>query len=148
MEEIRKRIESFSPPCTSPTSQSLPITGESNTGSVGTNFMPHIINVKATKDVTMPLDFSGDISSPDGHVVKEGVAGILVAASPMQFGVNSRVLLSNQLEPKPKKLKNGSGRPREVLSLYPERAENIKGVLKQNVKKKEEGMERGWKSQA
>lgn len=86
----------------------------------------------------MPPDFSGDISSPDGHVVKEGVAGILVAASPMQFGVNSWVLPSNQLELKPKKLKNGSGRPREFLSLYLEGAENIKGVLQQNVKKKEE----------
>jgi len=58
----------------------------------------------------------------------------------VQFGVNNRVLSSNQLEPKPKKLKNGSGGPREVLSLYPEKVENIKGVLKQNVKK-EEGME-------
>jgi hypothetical protein len=63
IEEIRKRIESFSPPRTSPTSQSLPITGESNAGSVGTNFMPHIINVKATEDVTMPPDFSGDIQA-------------------------------------------------------------------------------------
>lgn len=75
----------------------------------------------------MPLDFFGDISSPDGCVVKEGVAGILVAASPVQFGVNSKVLPSKQLEPKPKKLKNGSGKPREFLSLYPEGAENIKG---------------------
>jgi hypothetical protein len=112
--------------------------GESNADSIGTNFMPHIINVKATKDITMPPDFSRDISSPDGHVVKEGVAGILVAASPMQFGVNSWVLPSNQLELKPKKLKNGSGRPREFMSLYLEGAENIKGVLQQNVKKKEE----------
>jgi len=53
---------------------------ESNAGSVGMNFMPHIINGKATKDVTMLPYFSGDISSPDGRVVKEGVAGILVAA--------------------------------------------------------------------
>jgi hypothetical protein len=83
IEEIRKSIESFSPPRTSSTSQSLPITGESNVGSAGTNFMPHIINVEATEDVTMPPDFSGDISSPDGRVVKEGVAGILVAANPM-----------------------------------------------------------------
>jgi hypothetical protein len=143
MEEIRKRIESFSPPHTSPTSQSLPITGESNTGFVGTNFMPHIINAKATEDVTMPLDFSGDISSPDGCVVKEGVAGILVAASPVQFGVNNKVLPSNQLELKPKKLKNGSGWPREFLSLYLEGAENIKGVLQQNVKKKEEERKHG-----
>lgn len=82
MEEIRKRMESFFPPRTSPTSQSLPITGESNAGSVGTNFMPHIINIKPTEDVTMSPEFSGDNSSPDGRVVKEGVAGILVAASP------------------------------------------------------------------
>jgi hypothetical protein len=95
MEEIRKRIEIFSPPHTSPTSQSLPITGESNTGFVDMNFMPHIINVKATENVTMPPDFFGDISSPDGLVVKEGVAGILVAASLVQCGINNRVLLSN-----------------------------------------------------
>jgi hypothetical protein len=59
MEKIGKRIESFSPPCTSPGSQSLPITEEFNTGSVGTNFMHHIINVKASKGVTMRPDFSG-----------------------------------------------------------------------------------------
>jgi hypothetical protein len=41
MGEIRKRIESFSPPRTSPASQFLPITEEFNAGSVGTNFMPH-----------------------------------------------------------------------------------------------------------
>jgi 2-keto-4-pentenoate hydratase/2-oxohepta-3-ene-1,7-dioic acid hydratase in catechol pathway len=64
-----------------PLRQANPITGESNAISVGKNFMPHIINVKATKDVTMPPDFSGDILSPDGCVVKEGVAGILVATS-------------------------------------------------------------------
>jgi hypothetical protein len=137
MEEIRKRIESFSPPRTSPASQSLPITEEFNTGSVGTNFMPHIIDVKAGKNVTMQPDFSRGISRPDGRVVGGGVAGILVAASPMQFGVNSRVLPSTQLEPKPKKLKNGSGRPRESLSLYQEGAENIKGVLHQIVKQNE-----------
>jgi hypothetical protein len=107
------------------------------------NFMPHIINVKATEDVTMQPDFPRDISSPDGRVVKEGVAGILVAASPMQLGVNDRVLPRNQLEPKPKKLKNGSGRPREFLSLYPEGAENIKGVLQLIVKKKEEERKQG-----
>jgi hypothetical protein len=106
MEEIRKRMESFSPPRTSPTSQSLPITGESNASSVGTNFMPHIINIKPTEDVTMSPEFFGDISSPDGRVVKEGVAGILVAASP-------------------------------------EGAENIMGVLQQNVKKKEEERKHG-----
>jgi hypothetical protein len=106
----------------------LPITEEFNAGSVGTNFMPHIIDVKAGKDVTM---------QPDG-LVEGGVAGILVAASPMQFGVNSRVRPSNQLEPKPKKLKNRSGRTRESLSLYQEGAENIKVVLQQIVKKKEE----------
>lgn len=83
-------------------------------------------------------DFFGDISSPDGRVVNEGIAGILVAASLVQFGVNNRVLLSNQLEPKPKKLKNGSDWPKEFLSLYQEGAENIKGVLHQIVKKKEE----------
>jgi len=143
MEEIRKRIESFSPPRTSPTSQSLPITGESNAGSIGMNFLPHIINVKATEDVTTVPDFFGDISSPDGRVVKEGVAGILVAASPVQFGINNRVLPSNQLELKPKKMKNGSGRPREFLSLYPEGVENIKGVLQQIVKKKEEERKQG-----
>jgi hypothetical protein len=43
--------------------------------------MPHIINVLATEDFMMPPDFSGDISSPNGRVVKEGVAGILVATS-------------------------------------------------------------------
>jgi hypothetical protein len=58
MEEIRKRIESFSPPRTSPTSQSLPKTGEFNASSVGPNFMPHIINVKAGKDIMMQPDFS------------------------------------------------------------------------------------------
>jgi len=105
--------------------------------------MPHIINVKATEDVTMQPDFPGDVSSLDGRVVKEGVAGILVAASPMQLGVNDRVLPRNQLESKPKKLKNGSGRPREFLSLYPEGAENIKGVLQQIVKKKEEDRKQG-----
>jgi hypothetical protein len=105
--------------------------------------MPHIINVKATEDVTMPPDFSGDISSPDDRVVKEGVAEILVAVSPVQFGINNRVLPSNQLEPKPKKLENGSGKPREFLSLYPEGAENIKGVLQQIVKKKEEETKQG-----
>jgi hypothetical protein len=57
--------------------------------------MPHIINVKAIENVTMPPNFFGDISSPDGLVVKEGVAGILVAASLVQFGINNRVLLSN-----------------------------------------------------
>jgi hypothetical protein len=97
MEEIRKRIESFYPPRTSPTSQSLPITGESNAGSVGMNFMPHIINVKATEDVMMPPDFSGDISSPDGCIVKERVAGILVVASLVQFGINNRVHLATSL---------------------------------------------------
>jgi hypothetical protein len=102
-----------------------------------------IINVKAGKDVTMQPDFSGGISSLDGRVVGGGVAGILVAASSLQFGVNIRVLPSNQLEPKPKKLKNGSGRPRESLSLYQERAENIKGVLQQNLKKKEEERKHG-----
>jgi hypothetical protein len=104
MEEIMKRIESFSPPCTSPASQSLPTMEEFNASSVGTNFMPHIINVKAGKDVTMQPDFSGSISSPDGCVVGGGggVAGILAAASLVQFGVNSRVLHSNQLEPKTK----------------------------------------------
>jgi hypothetical protein len=142
IEEIRKRIERFSPPRTSPVSQSLPITEEFNAGSVGTDFMPHIIDVKASKDVTMQPDFSGGISSPDGCVVGGGVAGILVAASPVQFGVNSRVLPSNQLEPK-SKLKNGSSRPRESLSLYQEGAENIKGVLQQNVKKKEEERKHG-----
>jgi hypothetical protein len=45
-------------------------------------------------------------------------------------------------------MKNGSDRPREFLSLYPERAENIKGVLKQNVKEKEKGWRKGWKSRA
>jgi hypothetical protein len=147
MEKIGKRIESFSPPRTSPGNQSLPITEEFNAGSVSTNFMHHIINVKASKDVTMQPDFSKGISSPDGRVVGGGVAGILVAASPVQFGVNSRVLPSNQLESKPKKLKNGSGRPRESLSLYQEGAENIKGVLKQKVKEKEEGMEQRLKEQ-
>jgi exonuclease VII small subunit len=127
MEEIMKRIESFSPPCTSPASQSLPTMEEFNASSVGTNFMPHIINVKAGKDITMQPDFSGSISSPDGRVVGGGVAGILAAASLVQFGVNSRVLPSSQLELKTKKLKNGSGRPRESLSLYQEGAENIKG---------------------
>jgi len=34
MEEIRKRIESFSPPCTSPASQSLPITPTSSAATV------------------------------------------------------------------------------------------------------------------
>jgi hypothetical protein len=38
------------------------------------------------------------------------------------------------------KLKNGFSRPREFLSLYREGAENIKGVLQQIVKKKEEEM--------
>jgi hypothetical protein len=138
----------LSPPRTSPASQSLPITEEFNAGSVRTNFMPHIINVKAGKDITMQQDFSGGISSPDGRVVGGGVAGIgiLVAASPVQFGVNSRVLPSNQLEPKPK-LKNGSSRPRESLSLYQEGDENIKGVLKQKVKEKGEGMEQRLEEQ-
>jgi hypothetical protein len=125
----QKRIESFSPPRTSPASQSLPITEEFNAGFAGTNFMPYIINVKAGKDVTMQPNFSGGISSPDGLVVGGGVGGILVATSLVQFGVNSRVLPSNQLEPKPKKLKNGSDRPRVSMSLYQEGAENIKGVL-------------------
>jgi hypothetical protein len=107
----------------------LPIIEEFNAGFVGTNFMPHIINIKAGKDIMMQPDFFGGISNPDGCVVRGGVAGILLAASPVQFGVNNRVLPSNQLEPKPKKLKNGSSRPRESLSLYQEGAENIKGVL-------------------
>jgi len=100
----------------------LSITEEFNAGFVDTNFMPHIINVKADKDVMMQPNFSGGILSPDGCVVRGGVVGILVAASPVQFGDNNRVLPSNQLEPKPKKLKNGSGRPRESLSLYQEGA--------------------------
>jgi hypothetical protein len=66
--------------------------------------------------------------------------GLLVAASPVQVVVDS-FLPSNQLEPKPKKLKDGFARTREFMSLYPEGAENIKGVLKQNVKEKEEWME-------
>jgi hypothetical protein len=83
MEEIRKRVESFSPPRTSPVSQSLPLTEEFNAGFVGTNCMPHIINVKVGKDVTIQPNFSGGISSLDGRVVGGGIAGILVAASPM-----------------------------------------------------------------
>ncbi|XP_062149793.1 succinate-semialdehyde dehydrogenase, mitochondrial-like [Alnus glutinosa] len=123
-------------------SQSLPITEEFNAGSVGTNFMPHIIHVNAGNDVPMQPDSSVGILSPDGRVVGGGVAGILVAASPVQVIVGS-FLPSNQLEPKPKKLKNGSDRPREFLSLYPEGAENIKGVLQQNMKKKEEEWKHG-----
>jgi hypothetical protein len=99
------------------------------------------------KDVTMQLDFSRGISSPDGRVVEGGVAGILVTASPVQFGVNRRVLPSNRLEQKPNKLKNRSGISREFVSLYQEGAENIKGVLKQKVKEKEEGMEQRLEEQ-
>jgi hypothetical protein len=104
--------------------------------------MPHIIHVNAGNDVPMQPDSSVGILSPDGRVVGGGVAGILVAASPVQVIVGS-FLPSNQLEPKPKKLKNGSDRPREFLSLYPEGAENIKGVLQQNMKKKEEEWKHG-----
>jgi serine/threonine protein kinase len=141
MEEIRKRIESF---FSTTYLSSKPILAHNRIVQCRFcwyEFMSYIINVKVDKDVTMQPDFSGGISSPDGRVVGGGVAGLLVVASPVQFVVDSRVLPSNQLELKPKKLKNGSGRPREFLSLYPERAENIKGVLKQNVKEKEEGME-------
>ncbi|XP_062155822.1 AT-hook motif nuclear-localized protein 1-like [Alnus glutinosa] len=144
--------------------------GEFNACSVGTNFMPHIINVNTGEDVTMKVisfsqqgpraicilsangvisnvtlrqpDSSGgtltyegrfeilslsgsfiptetqgtrsrsggmsvSLASPDGRVVGGGVAGLLVAASPVQVVVGS-FLPSNQLEPKPKKLKNES----------------------------------------
>ncbi|XP_061348602.1 AT-hook motif nuclear-localized protein 7-like [Gastrolobium bilobum] len=136
--------------------------------SVGTNFMPHIINVNAGEDITMkvisfsqqgpraicilsangvisnvtlrqpdslggtltyegrfeilslsgsfmPTDRQGTrsrsggmsvtLSSPDGRVVGGGVAGLLVAASPVQVVVGS-FLPSNQQDQKPKKPKS------------------------------------------
>ncbi|KAF5453368.1 hypothetical protein F2P56_028272 [Juglans regia] len=48
---------------------------------------------------------SVSLASPDGRVVGGGVAGLLVAASPVQVVVGS-FLPSNQQEQKPKKLKN------------------------------------------
>ncbi|WCJ22847.1 AT-hook motif nuclear-localized protein 1 [Euphorbia peplus] len=141
--------------------------GEWGSGSVGTNFTPHIITVNAGEDVTMKVisfsqqgpraicilsangvisnvtlrqpDSSGgtltyegrfeilslsgsfmptenrgarsrsggmsvSLASPDGRVVGGGVAGLLVAASPVQVIIGS-FLPSNQQEQKQKKVK-------------------------------------------
>ncbi|KAI4354898.1 hypothetical protein L6164_003722 [Bauhinia variegata] len=142
--------------------------GDLNASSVGTNFMPHIINVNAGEDITMKVisfsqqgpraicilsangvisnvtlrqpDSSGgtltyegrfeilslsgsfmptesqgarsrsggmsvSLASPDGRVVGGGVAGLLVAASPVQVVVGS-FLPSGHQEHKPKKSKS------------------------------------------
>ncbi|XP_057976985.1 AT-hook motif nuclear-localized protein 1 [Malania oleifera] len=50
---------------------------------------------------------SVSLASPDGRVVGGGVAGLLVAASPVQVVVGS-FLMGNQHEHKPKKQKSGS----------------------------------------
>ncbi|XP_065859424.1 AT-hook motif nuclear-localized protein 7-like [Euphorbia lathyris] len=141
--------------------------GEWGSGSVGTNFTPHIITVNAGEDVTMKVisfsqqgpraicilsangvisnvtlrqpDSSGgtltyegrfeilslsgsfmptenrgtrsrsggmsvSLASPDGRVVGGGVAGLLVAASPVQVIIGS-FLPSNQQDQKLKKVK-------------------------------------------
>jgi hypothetical protein len=106
------------------------------------SFVP--IETQGTRSKSGRMSVS--LASPDGRVVGEGVAGLLVAASPMQVIAGS-FLPSNQLELKPQKLKNGSGRPTEFMSLYPKGAENIKGLLKQNGKEKEEGMEQRLEEQ-
>ncbi|KAI4356810.1 hypothetical protein L6164_000798 [Bauhinia variegata] len=143
--------------------------GDLNASSVGTNFMPHIINVNAGEDITMKVisfsqqgpraicilsangvisnvtlrqpDSSGgtltyegrfeilslsgsfmptenqgarsrsggmsvSLASPDGRVVGGGVAGLLVAASPVQVVVGS-FLPFGQSDQKPKKPKSG-----------------------------------------
>ncbi|KAG6669687.1 AT-hook motif nuclear-localized protein 1-like isoform X1 [Carya illinoinensis] len=51
---------------------------------------------------------SVSLASPDGRVVGGGVAGLLVAASPVQVVVGSFLPSSNQHEQKPKKPKNES----------------------------------------
>ncbi|XP_024019025.1 AT-hook motif nuclear-localized protein 1 [Morus notabilis] len=159
--------------------------GEWNSCSLGTNFMPHIITVNAGEDVTMKVisfsqqgpraicilsanglisnvtlrqhDSSGgtltyegrfeilslsgsfmptetqgtrsrqggmsvSLASPDGRVVGGGVAGLLVAASPVQVVVGS-FLPSNQQEPKPKKLRTEHMTVTPGISMVPPVAE-------------------------
>ncbi|KAJ9171276.1 hypothetical protein P3X46_014665 [Hevea brasiliensis] len=85
---------------------------------------------------------SVSLVSPDGRVVGGGVAGLLVAASPVQVVVGS-FLPGNQQDPKPKKLKIDSvpaattPAPAIVASPVPaasnpEREENMGGNRQQN----------------
>ncbi|KAF2313171.1 hypothetical protein GH714_009591 [Hevea brasiliensis] len=94
--------------------------------SVGANFTPHILTVNAGEGRFEILSLSGSfmpsesggtrsrsggmsvsLASPDGRVVGGGVAGLLVAASPIQVVVGS-FLAGNQHEQKPKKQKPDS----------------------------------------
>ncbi|KAK4267765.1 hypothetical protein QN277_024502 [Acacia crassicarpa] len=56
---------------------------------------------------------SVSLASPDGRVVGGGVAGLLIAASPVQVVVGS-FLPSNQQDPKPKKTKSDYAPPASV----------------------------------
>ncbi|KAL7167345.1 hypothetical protein ACSBR2_037916 [Camellia fascicularis] len=100
--------------------------GEWVSCSVGANFTPHIITVNAGEGRFEILSLSGSfmpaetggirnrsggmsvsLASPDGRVMGGGVAGLLVAASPVQIVVGS-FLAGNQHEQKPKKQKTES----------------------------------------
>ncbi|GMY09375.1 AT-hook motif nuclear-localized protein 1-like [Fagus crenata] len=71
--------------------------------SLSGSFMP--TETQGTRSRSGGMSVS--LASPDGRVVGGGVAGLLVAASPVQVVVGS-FLPSNQHEQKPKKLKNES----------------------------------------
>ncbi|KAL0002661.1 hypothetical protein SO802_016442 [Lithocarpus litseifolius] len=71
--------------------------------SLSGSFMP--TETQGTRSRSGGMSVS--LASPDGRVVGGGVAGLLVAASPVQVVVGS-FLPSNQQEQKPKKLKNES----------------------------------------
>ncbi|XP_042024779.1 AT-hook motif nuclear-localized protein 1-like isoform X2 [Salvia splendens] len=100
--------------------------GEWVSCSVGANFTPHIITVNAGEGRFEILSLTGSfmpsetggmrnrsggmsvsLASPDGRVVGGGVAGLLVAASPVQIVVGS-FLAGNQLEQTTKKQKPDS----------------------------------------
>ncbi|XP_007052043.2 PREDICTED: AT-hook motif nuclear-localized protein 1 [Theobroma cacao] len=82
---------------------------------------------------------SVSLASPDGRVVGGGVAGLLVAASPVQVVVGS-FLPSNQHEQKPKKPKNESVpatiAPNSTIVAEPasnaEKEDGISGLSQQN----------------
>ncbi|RWW69660.1 hypothetical protein BHE74_00022728, partial [Ensete ventricosum] len=95
--------------------------GEMEASSAGTNFTPHVITVASGEGRFELLSLSGSfmptenggtgsrsgglsvsLASPDGRVVGGGVAGLLVAASPVQVVVGS-FLPSYQMEQKIKK---------------------------------------------
>ncbi|XP_055825167.1 AT-hook motif nuclear-localized protein 1 isoform X2 [Solanum dulcamara] len=95
--------------------------GEKMAYSVGANFTPHVITVNAGEGHFEILSLSGSfmpsdngvtksrsggmsvsLSGPDGRVMGGGLAGMLLAAGPVQVVVGS-FLPGHQLEQKPKK---------------------------------------------